>query len=1040
MFTVIKRLLVGISQLSKHKLFSVILLVTLLVAVTTTVAIYRLFLDRDKLPPVHIALVAPLSGDKADLGQAMLEGMRLKATEVNRNGGIGGHELNILTFDDGNNPEQAKAAAAKAAASDAIAVVSGTNLATISAAEPVFAESKIGAITLAADLKQRDIPKQSIAGRMLVSEDYEARFLANYIRNVIGEKTVHILYEDTPRGDSLATAFDETMQRFGTRVVYRWAITPDSQNLANQVSAAAKQLNDGKLPGTILIIADATTSARALIGLRMAALHNPIAGTRSCSTDAFINTLRKEWKGPTSVEAALNGTILSAPMLFDVAGEAAQNFRTDFIGRFLHSPDWVAAYANDAMQVVVNALDTAIADGHHSDKALRLNIFQQLSNTTTALQQNAAIPNNGVNGPILLNAKDKELNTPLIGVYNGLDLISTTTQLVPIREEGLSNLLQQFMEGRAIYVNDRFMYRTNVVYTGIQPAGITSFDDRNKTIEGDFLLWFRWRGDLAPEDVVFTNAVTPVHLETPDHEEKTQDTTYRIYRVHGKFFMNFANVKHAFDTMLVGVSFHHRLLSRHNLMYVNDVLGMGMTRDTTLHTLLQASRATVAMREQAAGLSSLLLQPLYAISRFLHAGTDNSDPLVNIISRSNVLAGAPGWVIEKAWISQDIEPRSSRGDPNYVGFGRPSPEFSHIELGIILKPDLIRARDIITTKDFWYVAIFAAIGALLAFSLDKQYGIQFWRVQTFFLRLTCWPLLLASLGNIAMDNAVIYASANVTGAIWLIYNILNWLLPAWLIVIAFNTFMWMPLEAKTKRKIPGIIRLLAGSTIFIFAFFGIVAYVFEGNVTSLLAASGLGAMVIGLAIRDSIANVLSGIILNVEKPFAIGDKVQLSIARGTPIRGKVIDVTWRATQIEHELGHIVTIPNGKLSETEIHNLASTRSGFLCDLKVYVDPAWDQDKVLPLIKAAIAGNPHILVRGDSAPSAVTLLGMENVGDVWKAVYRVRSYVKGSPDGKPVCVKLGDIFWKNLFKSFQAAGYHWSQNPATLLAAPCDEENI
>ncbi len=1035
MIAVLKRFFPDASKLSKVRLFYVILAAAFLVAIVVAIGFYVFTVKESKLPPLHIALVAPLSGDHADLGTAMLDGMTLKAVDINRAGGIGGRELSILTFDDANDPEQAKKAAAAAVASGAVAVIGHTHLATLTPAEPLYAAGKMGVITLASDQSQRTPLPEATASRLLVAEDYEARFLANYLRNVVGEKTVHILYEDSPRGEALANAFDETMQRFGTKVVYRWPVTPDSPNLATQVTVAAQQLNEGKLPGTILILADATTSARTLIRLRLTGLHNPIACTRSCATDLFINTLRKEWNGPSSLEAALNGTLLASPMLFDVAGEGAQNFRTDFIGRFRHSPDWVAAYANDAVQSVVSALQIGIGAGDATDESLQAHLFQQLSGTSPA----AAKPAQGINGPVLLNPKDRELSPPLIGVFNGVDLISTTTQLIPIREEGLSNLLQQFMEGRAIYVNDRFMYRTNVVYTGIQPISVSSFDDRGKVVEGDFLIWFRWRGDFEPQDIVFSNAVKPIRLDKPDHEDKTQDITYRAYRVHGKFYMNFTSAPRAFDTLIMGVSFHHRLLSRHNVMYVTDILGMGMTRDTTLHTLLQASNAAAAAtKSKGEGISALLLKPLFAISQFLHSGTDRADPMVNILTRTNVLNGVSGWVIDRAWISQDIVPRSSEGDPNYVGFGRPAPDFSHIELGILLKPDLIRARDIIPSKDFWYVAIFSGIGALLAFFLDRKYGRSFWRVQTFFLRLVCWPLFLGSFGNLVLDKTVQYASAGIADIVWTTYNVATWLLPALLIVIAMDRFLWIPLEERTKRKVPGIMRLLAASVVFVAAIFGVVSYVFEGSVTGLLATTGLSAMIIGIAVKDNIANVLSGIILNVEKPFAIGDKVRLSIARGAPLTGKVVDITWRATQIEHEQGHIVTIPNGKLSESEVHNLSTTRSGFLCDLKVSVDPALDQDKVVKFIKGAIADNPHVMLRGDTPPAAVTLLGLQMVGEAQMAVYRVRTYVKGSPDGKPVCTKVGAVFWDKLIKSFQKEGFGWGQVKPILPESRCAEE--
>ncbi|CAK0758891.1 Peripla_BP_6 domain-containing protein [Gammaproteobacteria bacterium] len=1040
MIVTIRRLFAKLAELSKPKLFWVILLATGLIATIATLLVNVLVLDNTKVPPLRLALVAPLSGEETALGRAIREGVELKIADVNRAGGIGGRKISVVTFDDGNQPDRARTAAAEAVASGAIAVIGHTNLSTLTSAEPVYADHKLGVITLAADQTQRSASDRSAGSRLLVAEDYEIRFLANYVRNVVGEKTVHILYEDSSRGEALANAFDETMQRFGTKVLYRWALTPGSPTATAQVVAAARQLTEGKLPGTILIIADPAASAHAVVGLRMNGVRNPIAGTRSFATDSFAETLKKEWSGATSVESALNGSLLTVPMLFDVAGETAQNFRTEFITKFKHAPDWIAAYANDAAQVMVNGLQSGSSAGNRTDDALRAQLFQQLSEAQSlspTSPQAVRMANDGVSGPILLNARGRDIRPPLIGTYDGIDLISTMTQLVPIREEGIGNLLQQFIEGRALYVNDRFMYRTNVVYTGIQPANITSFNEKERTVEGEFLIWFRWRGDFEPQDIVFTNAATPIQLKEPEHEEKTKDITYRIYRVEGKFFMNFSGTPRAFDTELIGITFHHRLLSRHNLMYVTDVLGMGMTRNTTLQGILKEANTTGAtIKEKEGGILDVLVQQLRSVGRFLYSDSNLSDPLIDLISHTNVLAGAPGWVIDKAWISQDITPRSSQGDPNYVGFGRPVPDFSKVELGIILKPDLIRARDIIPSQYFWYLAIFSGLGSLLAFALDKKHGKQFWRVQTFVLRLIFWPLLLISLGNLALDDALRYATPGVVSNIWTIYSIINWLMPALLLVIAVDRFIWMSLERRTQRKIPDIVRLLTASVIFLFALFGIVANVFNQTLTSLLATTGLSAMIIGLAIKANIANVFSGIILNIEKPFTIGDKIMFTVYRGKEIKGKVLDITWRTTRIEHELGHIVSVPNGKISETEIHNLSVTGSGFLCDLLVYVDPQWNQEQIMPLLKLAITDNPHIMNRAGVPPFSVVLLGLRNVGDSWRALYRVRIYVKGSPDGKPVCTKAGDLFWKRLLKNFQEAGLTWNQPPLLVTDKNCD----
>lgn len=632
-------------NLSKKHLFLVILSVAGLIALIVASIIHFYLYFGTQQTPIKLAVVAPLTGEEALSGQALRDGVELAIEQLNKNGGIDGHHLSVIAFDDQNTPEQAVIAAQEAVNSGAIAVIGHTVAATLAAAEPIYAAAKLPVITLAAEVNATSDDKKSFAGHLLSEEVYEIRFLANYLRNVIGEKTVHLLYEDSTRGTELAQAFDQTLQRFGTRVVYKWAFLSSRGALENQVKNAAKELLDGKLPGTILVIADSAESARAVATLRAAGIRNPIAGTRSFATNSFLNVFRQEWQGTGSVESALTGNLLSAPMLYDVAGATAQNFNTDFLDRFHYTPDWISAYAHDATNFIVTTLQSQKNSHHSLDDDIRDKLAARFIERT----DKAAFI--GINGSLILDPKNRDIRPPLIGIYDGADLISALIQLVPIREEGTGNLLQQFMEGRALYVNDRFMYRTNVVYSGIRPLNVGELSISEGTVEQEFLIWFRWRGDFAPQDVIFKNAVTPIRLENPENEGKIDNMQYRVYRVRGKFFMNFSNVARAFDTKLVGVAFTHRLLSRHNLMYVSDILGMGVTRHTTLQSILKSSGVATNSKEDS--VKELLGTTLLAIRNFLSSDNQQNDPLIGLLSRSNLLAGAPGWIIEKAWRSGD---------------------------------------------------------------------------------------------------------------------------------------------------------------------------------------------------------------------------------------------------------------------------------------------------------------------------------------------------------------------------------------------------
>ncbi len=78
------------------------------------------------------------------------------------------------------------------------------------------------------------------------------------------------------------------------------------------------------------------------------------------------------------------------------------------------------------------------------------------------------------------------------------------------------------------------------------------------------------------------------------------------------------------------------------------------------------------------------------------------------------------------------------------------------------------------------------------------------------------------------------------------------------------------------------------------------------NVSALVAGLGLTGFALGFALKDSISNLLSGVLILLYRPFKIGNLIKVSSYKGT-----VISVDLRYTQLDSE-GDKVLIPNSKL--------------------------------------------------------------------------------------------------------------------------------
>ena len=71
----------------------------------------------------------------------------------------------------------------------------------------------------------------------------------------------------------------------------------------------------------------------------------------------------------------------------------------------------------------------------------------------------------------------------------------------------------------------------------------------------------------------------------------------------------------------------------------------------------------------------------------------------------------------------------------------------------------------------------------------------------------------------------------------------------------------------------------------------ILAFVFAVPVGALIATSGVFAIILGLALQNTLSDVFSGIALGLGRPYVLGDWIVLS--DGT--EGRVVETNWRST-------------------------------------------------------------------------------------------------------------------------------------------------
>lgn len=879
---------------SKWGKFGVIFIALLVTSILASIVTRIIIFEPDHETNYRIALIAPLSGEKAAIGSSLQRGAELYVKHFNKSGGFNGQLIELSLHDSAADSSNIEALAEKIRQDPKIiAAIGPWSTANLRNAATVFDESGIATLTLS-PASQKLVASHPSLFSLTYSQEDETGFLANYMRNVVDETLVSVI-SDTSTQSMMAERFKSAFERFGIPIRHHWSFDSQNDDLNIKLSEIASEVKKANNSGALYLAMGEREAAKFIKLLRANKASNKITGPHLLGTRAFTQAL-----DTSDYETYTHGLMTAAPLMFDTANQNAQKFRNSYISTHRTAPDWIAALSYESALVITQAL-SAIAqnDDDDSNRNIRKDILGYLAELN---ERERGIQ--GITGNITFDSKGKTTKPIQVGIYDGQHIVSAPTQLQPIGAGEVTNYIQAVREGKSLYVNDRFMYKTSVVYSGIKINEIRNYDPIARTFEMDFVIWFRYRGNLKPEDVIFRNAVEPIKLEKPDKSEKIGGMNYRRYNVSGKFNANFLDAKRDYGSQLFGTSFRHRSLNRNNLLYVVDLVGLDMA-----------------------------------------GGQSYADQIQN----EQVLSPSLGMKVDQAWISQDIIRSSGFGSPNFVGHGKPVPDFSQMDVGLVVTAAAISLRDFIDNEYLIYLLIFAVLGSIFAIFMDKKKDEKglFWNLQSWILRAISWPLLLVAAGSLILDYTFNHFESHVVDIIVPIYESGSWVIGAILTAMALKRFVWTPLETRTGQKVPGSVRGITTIVIFIFASFGIIAFVFHQDLTSLLATSGVIAMITGLALQSNISNIFSGIALNLERPFGVGDYV--TIGGDT---GQVTDITWRTIRIQAGNGEEICVPNSKATEMQITKVFPKHSAtYELHLDVPTSPSYLPQKVCELIEKA-----------------------------------------------------------------------------------------
>ncbi len=909
---------------------------------------------------IHIGVSGPLSGPDAALGKAMVDGIRTYADHVNFSGALGDIRLALDIRDDGNDPEKAaEIARAFVAETDVLAVIGPFDDSASIAAADIYKDGGLPAITGASGVSSLTSGNDWVF-RVGLTAELQAKLFVNYLGRVQGEETLSIIHETGMLGDALKLGVEDELsilKRTGKsklKLKNAWAIDPDATEGPTSLKEIVSKLSKS-YGGEVIFLAVGRETAMPLIrGLK----DNPrrrfgtpvpyrLVGPDTLSdprlVDAF-SELRREHDRPGIYT---EGMTVVTPYLDDVSNQSALEFRRRFERRFYRLPDATAAGFRDTAAVIGAAVSRL------SDTAQDLSATRQAVRDQIAGRNDPETAVQGATGAIYFDRDGNATKPVTLGTYTNRRLVSPPVQLRPIFARDVVNPRD------LIQIHGGYFNPTRILHTGIEIDEISEIDIDARRFRMDFHIWFRYVGDPILEDIEFQNAESDLTLDAPIETRSENGINYSLYRLSGVFKSDFIVDDTGFGQSVLGLRLRHRTLNRDSLIIAPDFHGM-----------------------QAGGLDK------DALERRILSGPDQS------------------WAVIRADLFQDVEPIAQRGNPSFGN--RLVDGFSRLNLSVVVEPTSLSLRGILDPNIAIILTlacgILLSILGVIANRRDDSDTIQrlLWFPQTILyliIMISAEEILVSWMT--ARQTPPYYIETAIIG-----FRILWWMLPAWLVAIAIERFIWRPLEIRTGRGVPGVVRGFFSGIVYMGAALGVMAFVFDQKITSLLATSGVLAMIIGLAIQMNLSNIFSGIAINIEKPFRIDDWIKVSGFEP----GKVINMTWRTTRIETLDHNIICIPNSVASDSTVENLSYPREYFRSELAVHVDPGARPEWFEKILMDAALSAQNVL----RTPGPVVIFqGVQE----WSAEYHVRFYC----EDYPASIDVEAAVWRDIVRNLRYAGF-------------------
>lgn len=219
-------------------------------------------------------------------------------------------------------------------------------------------------------------------------------------------------------------------------------------------------------------------------------------------------------------------------------------------------------------------------------------------------------------------------------------------------------------------------------------------------------------------------------------------------------------------------------------------------------------------------------------------------------------------------------------------------------------------------------------------------------------------------------------------------------------------------EGTAHGKIVPVVKYVVFIIIVVLAIVVLMDYfgISSSALTASVAALGVTTIIVGLAAENIINDIISGYVIKVDRPFAVGDRIDIAELHAW---GDVQEVGWRSTRILTRDKRMVTVPNSIIGRNMVTNYSVPNKVFRVETDVVVNYGEEIESVRNMILDAVNAQDWVM---KDKPVQVLLWEFRESG----VMLRARCWIEDYVDTRLLVDQLNTAIYRRLFESGVVAG--------------------